>query len=97
MEAIAAEKVFIYELDGGGDGDILTGGVEAEAAGMVAPTCALFVLALAGVLMPDATVGRWLQGSPDRLAHCPPDAVPFDMCSEHTLTMLNQCSSCEIE
>ena len=41
MEAIAAEKVFIYELDGGGDGDILTGGIEADAAGTVAIITAL--------------------------------------------------------
>ena len=31
-----AEKVLISELDGSGDGDILTGGVEADPAGVVA-------------------------------------------------------------
>ena len=44
MEAVAAEKVIIYELDGGGDGDILTGGIEADAAGTVVPITALFEL-----------------------------------------------------
>ena len=33
---LSAEKVLISELDGSGDGDILTGGVKAEAAGVVA-------------------------------------------------------------
>ena len=41
MEAIAAEKVFNHELDGGGSGDFLTGGIEADAAGTVAIITAL--------------------------------------------------------
>ena len=41
MEAVAAEKVIFPELDGGGDGDILTGGIEADAAGTVVPITAL--------------------------------------------------------
>ena len=41
MEAVAAEKVIFSKLDGGGDGDILTGGIEADAAGTVAIITAL--------------------------------------------------------
>ena len=33
---LSAEKVLISELDGGGDGDILIGDVEADPAGVVA-------------------------------------------------------------
>ena len=53
---VAAEKVIISELDGSGDGDILTDRVEADAHGMMAPNSALSVLAQAAIFMADATV-----------------------------------------
>ena len=53
---VAAEKVIISELDGSGDGDILTDRVEADADGMMALNSALSVLAQAAIFMADATV-----------------------------------------
>ena len=61
------------------------------------PITALFELDELAIFALDDAVWRRLQGSPDRRPLCPLDAVPFDMCSEHTLTMLNQCSFCGIE
>ena len=87
---VSAEKVCISELDGSADCDILIGGIETEAAGTVVPITALFELDEPIIFALLDAVWRRLQGSPDRRAHCPPDALPFDMCSEHSLTMLNQ-------
>ena len=51
MEAVAAEKVFFLELDGGGDGDILIGQIEADAAGVAALISALSVPAEPAIFM----------------------------------------------
>ena len=48
--------MFISELDGGGDGNILTNGIKAEAAGIVAVNTALSKLDEPAIFMPDATV-----------------------------------------
>ena len=56
METITAEKVLFSELDGGGDGDILTNGIEADAAGIVAVNLALSELHELAILVLVATV-----------------------------------------
>ena len=56
MEAVAAEKVIFYELDGGGDGDILTGVIEADAAGTMVPIAALSELSEPAIFTQDGSV-----------------------------------------
>ena len=53
---LSAEKVLNYELDGGGDGDILTGGVEADAGGMTALITTGSELSEPAILVTDTTV-----------------------------------------
>ena len=97
MEAVAAEKVIFPELDGGGDGDILTGGIEADAAGTVVPITALFELDEPTIFALGDAVWRRLQGSPDRRPLCPPDAATLARRSENTMMVLIPCSLGEIE
>ena len=94
---LSAEKVLDYELDGGGDGNILTNGIKAEAAGTVAIIIALSELDEPAIFMLVAAVSRGLQTCPARRARSPPDVVTLARCSEHTLMMLNQCLFREIE